>query len=70
MFLYRVKDTESEYDIQNDGLLCKLDKKYQNTFEMLENVRKELFYYMYNFHNSYFVIFVKFVFLYLYILHV
>ena len=36
MFPYRVKYTESEYDIQNNDLLYKTHQKYQNTFEMLE----------------------------------
>ena len=36
MFPYRVKHTESEYDIQNNDLLYKTHKQYQNTFEILE----------------------------------
>ena len=40
MFPYRVKYTESESDIQNINLLYKIDPKYQNTFDFLENVRK------------------------------
>ena len=34
MFLYRVKYTESEYDIQNNDLLYKTHQQYQNTFEI------------------------------------
>ena len=40
MFLYRVKYTESEYDIQNNDLLYKIHQTCQNTFELLENVQK------------------------------
>ena len=36
MFPYRVKYTESEYDIQNNNLLYKLDPKCQNAFDCLE----------------------------------
>ena len=36
MFLYRVKYTESESDIQNNDLLYKIDQQCQNTFECLE----------------------------------
>ena len=38
MFPYRVKYTESEYDIQNNDLLYKIDQTCQNTFEHLENI--------------------------------
>ena len=34
MFLYRVEYTDSEYDIQNNDLLYKIDQKCQNTFEI------------------------------------
>ena len=37
MFAYTEKYTESEYDIQNDHLLYRIDQKCQNTFEILEN---------------------------------
>ena len=83
MFPYIVKYTESEYDIQNNELLYKIAQQCQNTYELLENFEKSkniyiLFYYLYNFHNSFvvfcnlgdFCIFCIFVFLYLYILHV
>ena len=43
MFPDRVQYDESEYDIQNNDLLYKVDQKCQNTFEMLEilkNVNK------------------------------
>ena len=40
MFLYRVKYTESEYDIQNNDLLYKIDQQCQNTFEILDNFEK------------------------------
>ena len=36
MFPYRVKYVESEYDIQNNDLLYKIDQQHQNTFELLE----------------------------------
>ena len=36
MFLDRAKYTVSEYDIQNNNLLYKIDQKCQNTFEILE----------------------------------
>ena len=39
MFLYRVKYTETEYDIQNNDLLYKIDQEWQNTFENLELFR-------------------------------
>ena len=39
MFPYRVEYTESEYIIQNNDLLYKIDKKCQNTFDFLENIR-------------------------------
>ena len=63
MFPYRVKYTESESDIQNNDLLYKINPKYQNTFDLLENVGKfekeqkkhVLFCSMYKLHNSYFV---------------
>ena len=35
MFRYTVKHTESEYDIQNNDLLYKIDQQYQNTFDFL-----------------------------------
>ena len=37
MFPYRVKYTESEYDIQNNDLLYKIHQKHQNTFELLKS---------------------------------
>ena len=37
MFPYRVKYTESEYDIQNNDLLYKIDQTCQDTFDILEN---------------------------------
>ena len=40
MFPYRVKYTDSESDIQNQDFLYKVHQQHQNTFEMLENVRK------------------------------
>ena len=42
MFPYSIKYTESEYDIQNNDFLYKIRQKCQNTFEMLEMVRKHL----------------------------
>ena len=41
MFPYKVKYTESEYDIQNNYLLYKIDQQCQNTFEILENKKRE-----------------------------
>ena len=35
MFPYRVQYTESEYGIQNNDLLYKINPKCQNTFELL-----------------------------------
>ena len=37
MFPYTVKYTDSEYDIQNNDLLCKIDQQCQNTFELLKH---------------------------------
>ena len=37
MFPYRFKYTESEYDIQNNDLLHKIDQQCQNTFKILEH---------------------------------
>ena len=37
MLPYRVKHAESEYDIQNNDLLYKVDQTCQNTFEHLES---------------------------------
>ena len=37
MFPYRVKYTESEYDIQNNDSLYKIDQQCQNTFEDFEH---------------------------------
>ena len=36
MFLYRAKYIESEYDIQNEDLLYKIEQQGQNTFELFE----------------------------------
>ena len=67
MFPYTVKYTESESDIRNNKLFYKNTQKCQNTFdlgEMFEHFQKVLvlFYYRYNFHNSYFIFFRYFVF--------
>ena len=35
MFPYRAKYTKSEYDIQNNDLLYKIDQQFQNTFNFL-----------------------------------
>ena len=37
MFPYRVKYKESEYDIQNNDLLHKIQQKHQTTFEILKS---------------------------------
>ena len=50
MFLYRVKYTDSEYDIQNNDLLYRIDQTCQNTFELLEffeNVQKHQMFILY-----------------------
>ena len=36
MFPYRVKYTESDYDIQNNDLELKIDQQCQNTFDFLK----------------------------------
>ena len=38
MFPYTEKYAESEYDIQNNNLLYKVDQQCQNTFEHLEEI--------------------------------
>ena len=58
MFPYRVKCTESEYDIQNINLLYKIEQPCQHIFDLLENVHnlkknkikhfEICFYYLYN----------------------
>ena len=45
MFPYRVKYTESEYDIQNNDLSYKINQKYQNTFEHFGKYRKQILIY-------------------------
>ena len=56
MFPYRVKYNESESDIQNNDLLYKIDQQCQNTFDFSKIFENPIFfYYIYNFHNSYFV---------------
>ena len=69
MFLYRVKYTEFESDIQSTDLLYKIDQTCQNIFEYLEqfeNIKyfKLLSCIIYKVHNSYFVYFVIFSILY------
>ena len=67
MFPYRVQYNESEYYIQNNGLLYKIHQTHQNIFEFVETNRTNqktftlLFCNIYNFHNPYFVFFVNFV---------
>ena len=46
MIPYRVKYTESEYDIQNTNILYEIDQKHQNTFEFLENQTISNFYFV------------------------
>ena len=59
MFPYRVKYTESEYDIPNNNLLNKVDQQFQSIFEhfvKFENKQiKMLFVILYKFNSSYFV---------------
>ena len=78
MFPYTINYPESAYDIQNINLLYNIDQKCQNTFEMLEMIGKSeniknfkiLYYYIYKFQHSYFVVFGSFVvFAFLYILY-
>ena len=40
MFPYRVKYTESEYDIQNNDLLYKIHQKHQNTLYLPKSKSK------------------------------
>ena len=78
MFPYRVKYADSETDIQINDLLYNLHPTCQNTFDFLENLKKQktLFCILYKLHNLYSVIFVNFVmlgflyFIFIYILHV
>ena len=68
MLPYRIEYTESEYDIHNTNLLYKIPPECQNTFEMLDLLgrtrkkqkKRSLFQYIYKFHRSSFVFFVKF----------
>ena len=68
MFPYRVKYTESEYEIQNNDLLYKTTPKFPNTFEQLGKTLeiqkmknlKFLFCNLYKLHNSYVVHFGNF----------
>ena len=60
MLLYRVKYNESESDIQNTNLLFNIHQTCQNTFEILfffKKIKTFVFYCIYKFHSSYFVIF-------------
>ena len=80
MIIYTEKYTESDKDIQNNSLLYKIHPKHLNTFQTIPNIRKHLetnkttkrtfqtqnlFCYIYKYHNSYFVIFVYLVTLYI-----
>ena len=52
MFLYRVKYTESEYDIQNNDSLYKKDQQCQNTLVFgfcFRNFRKSIFFKSFDF---------------------
>ena len=67
MFPYRVEYTESEYDIQDNDLLYKINKNakiYSKVWKISKIIEtfKFVVCYMYKFHNLYFVIFVDFVF--------
>ena len=73
MFPYRVKYTESEYDIQNIDLLYKIDQQMPKYFRFVGNVWnvlkkseikkiERLFCILCKLHNSYFVFFVYFVY--------
>ena len=42
MFPYTVKDNESEYDVQNNNLLYKIEPKCQDAFEELGMFEKIL----------------------------
>ena len=70
MFPYTEKYKDSKADIQNNNSLYKntprMPKRFRHFVKFRTNKIKKiicLFYYMYNFHNSYFVIFVNFVYL-------
>ena len=76
MFPYRVKFTESEFDIQNNDLLYKIDQKCQNTFNVLDlgwNSWKKKLYSVFCIisiiHILYFLYFVEFLYI-LYILYI
>ena len=68
MFPYTEKYKESQYDIQNNNLLYNIHHKCPNTFEQIDvskfskTINKQqcelLLFYLYKFHNWYFVIFV------------
>ena len=82
MFLYTVKYNESEYHIKNNNFLYKIHQQHQNTFrtskcfEMLKKTRNVsntslfLLCNMYNYHTSYFIVFVYLVFLYILYFHI
>ena len=74
--MYTVKETESEYHIQNNHLLYKIHQTHQNTLETQKyehfkqrwkQIEQNTFHnfillYIYQFHNSYFAEFVFWVF--------
>ena len=83
MFPYIAKYNESEYDIQNNDLLCTKNTTIFSIFwKMFENIKttqkknKCSFCNQYSFHNSYFVVFEIFVifgfwvFVYFYIFYI
>jgi hypothetical protein len=57
MFLYRVKYTESEYDIQNNDLFYKIHQQHHNTFQTPDssNISK-------HFKQSKYLLQIKFIF--------
>ena len=68
MFPYKVKYTESEYDLQNKNLLYKEDQQCQTTLDILEFVENKcLFLILHKLHSSYLITFVILGFFYFYI---
>ena len=60
MFIYTEKDTECDKRIWNINLWYKTHQKYKNTFlkiQLFEKSQKEIIYYIWKFHNLYFVCF-------------
>ena len=41
MFSYRVENTDSEYDVQNNDLVYEIHQQCQNTFDSFETFSKK-----------------------------